>query len=151
VYIKASRPGLGAGGETLSITRGGWLFFPPVNETLSYDLDGNLTEDARWTYGWDGDNRLIWMEEKPITGTGPRPPQQRLEYDYDSQSRRIAKRVLRKTHELGDWSLHQHRQFLYDGWNMIAEIESRDGGEMDRRRSRLPRRGEGASGAPEST
>jgi hypothetical protein len=134
----------------LSITRGGWLFIPPVNETLSYDLDGNLTSDARWNYGWDGEsmrgtearwtggaaacpagvrarverpnqNRLIWMEEKPITGTGPRPPQQRLEYDYDSQSRRIAKRVLRKTHELGDWSLHQHRQFLYDGWNMIAE------------------------------
>jgi RHS repeat-associated protein len=121
--VKASRPGLGAGGETLSITRGGWLFFPPVNETLSYDLDGNLTEDARWTYGWDGDNRLIWMEEKPIAGTGPRPPQQRLEYDYDSQSRRIAKRVLRKTHEMGDWSLQQHRQFLYDGWNMIAEID----------------------------
>jgi RHS repeat-associated protein len=61
------------------------------------------------------------MEEKPITGTGPRPPRQRLEYDYDSQSRRIAKRVLRKTHEMGDWSLHQHRQFLYDGWNMIGE------------------------------
>jgi RHS repeat-associated protein len=121
--VKASRPGLGAGGETLSITRGGWLFFPPVNETLSYDLDGNLTEDARWTYGWDGDNRLIWMEEKPIAGTGPRPPQQRLEYDYDSHSRRIAKRVLRKTHEMGDWSLQQHRQFLYDGWNMIAEID----------------------------
>ena len=123
VFIKASRPGLGAGGETVSITRDGWLFFPPVNETLSYDLDGNLTADARWTYGWDGDNRLIWMEEKPIAGTGPRPPRQRLEYDYDSQSRRIAKRVLRKTHEMGDWSLHQHRQFLYDGWNMIAEID----------------------------
>jgi len=123
VYIKASRPGLGAGGATLSITRDGWLFFPPVNETLSYDLDGNLTADARWTYGWDGDNRLIWMEEKPIAGTGPRPPRQRLEYDYDSQSRRIAKRVLRKTHELGDWSLHQHRQFLYDGWNMIGELD----------------------------
>jgi hypothetical protein len=46
-----------------------------------------------------------------------------LEYTYDSQSRRIAKRVLRKTHELGDWSLHQHRMFLYDGWNMIAEID----------------------------
>jgi len=101
----------------------GRLFFPPVNETLSYDLDGNLTADARWTYGWDGDNRLIWMEEKPIIGTGPRPPRQRLEYDYDSQSRRIAKRVLRKTHELGDWSLHQHRQFLYDGWNMIGELD----------------------------
>ena len=123
VYIKASRPGLGAGGETVSITRDGWLFFPPVNETLSYDLDGNLTADARWTYGWDGDNRLIWMEEKPIAGTGPRPPRQRLEYDYDSQSRRIAKRVLRKTHDLGDWSLHQHRQFLYDGWNMIGELD----------------------------
>jgi len=60
---------------------------------------------------------------KPIAGTGPRPPRQRLEYDYDSQSRRIAKRVLRKTHELGDWSLHQHRQFLYDGWNMIGELD----------------------------
>lgn len=123
VFIRASRSGLGAGGETLSITRDGWLFFPPVNETLSYDLNGNLTADARWTYGWDGDNRLIWMEEKPIAGTGPRLPRQRLEYDYDSQSRRIAKRVLRKTHELGDWSLHQHRMFLYDGWNMIGELE----------------------------
>ena len=26
-----------------------------------YDLDGNLTNDGRWTYTWDGENRLMNM------------------------------------------------------------------------------------------
>jgi YD repeat-containing protein len=32
-------------------------------ESLGYDDDGNLTSDARWTYTWDAENRLIAMEE----------------------------------------------------------------------------------------
>ena len=26
-----------------------------------YDLDGNLLSDGRWTYTWDGENRLVKM------------------------------------------------------------------------------------------
>ncbi len=31
-------------------------------EAFSFDLDGNLTSDGRWTYTWDAENRLIAMQ-----------------------------------------------------------------------------------------
>jgi hypothetical protein len=38
-------------------------FVPPsVTATPPrYDLDGNLLSDGRWTYTWDGENRLVKM------------------------------------------------------------------------------------------
>jgi hypothetical protein len=33
---------------------------------FTYDLDGNQTADARWNYTWDGENRMILVEEKVI-------------------------------------------------------------------------------------
>jgi hypothetical protein len=41
----------------------GWIFVPPASYTPVHDADGNLIEDARWFYTWDGENRLIAMEE----------------------------------------------------------------------------------------
>jgi len=38
------------------------LFLPHSPESFGYDLDGNLTSDGRWTYSYDGENRLIVME-----------------------------------------------------------------------------------------
>ena len=28
---------------------------------FTYDADGNLISDGRWTYSWDGENRLLSM------------------------------------------------------------------------------------------
>jgi len=35
----------------------------------------------------------------------------------------VVKRVLQKVSETSSWSLRQERRFLYDGWNMIAELD----------------------------
>src|ERR1035441_8479367 len=37
----------------------GNVFLPRTPEVYGYDLDGNLTNDGRWTYAWDGENRLL--------------------------------------------------------------------------------------------
>jgi hypothetical protein len=54
-------------------SRDGWYFYRGASETFTYDLDGNLTSDARWTYTWDAENRLASMVEKVIPGPTGRP------------------------------------------------------------------------------
>lgn len=123
VVVEATRPGVGVNGAAVKTKRTGWLFFPPQNETLVYDQDGNLKEDARWLYTWDGENRLIAMEEKFIANSslGHTPPaRQRLEFAYDSQSRRVRKVV--KVLQGQTWSVTSDHRFVYDAWNLLAEL-----------------------------
>lgn len=47
---------LGANAFVTNIT--GNVFLPQSPENFSYDNDGNLTSDGRWTYTWDAENRL---------------------------------------------------------------------------------------------
>ncbi|MCD6339381.1 MAG: hypothetical protein J7M29_08410, partial [Verrucomicrobia bacterium] len=42
-----------------SVTR--HAFVPKDPEVFQYDDDGNLTQDGRWSYEWNGENRLIRM------------------------------------------------------------------------------------------
>ena len=42
----------------------GQRWVPGTPETFSYDWDGNLTGDGRWTYTWDAENRLVRVETK---------------------------------------------------------------------------------------
>ena len=49
-------------------------------EQFSYDADGNLTNDGRWAYAWDGENRLVQMTVNTNVG-----PQYQLTFGYDSQ------------------------------------------------------------------
>lgn len=128
VVVEASRPGVGVNGATVKTQRKGWLFFPPQNETLVYDKDGNLKEDARWLYTWDGENRLMTMEEKQIANSslGQTPPaRQRLEFAYDSQSRRVRKVV--KVLQGQTWSVASDLRFVYDAWNLLAEFTMKPG------------------------
>jgi hypothetical protein len=47
----------------------GSAFVPQTPETFTYDADGNLTQDGRWTYTWDGENRLVMMTNLPNAPT----------------------------------------------------------------------------------
>ncbi|ACB76347.1 hypothetical protein Oter_3067 [Opitutus terrae PB90-1] len=88
--------------------------------TLVHDPDGDLTDDDRWHYTWNGENRLIAMETQPaavLLGL----PKQRLEFAYDYQGRRVHKKVLVAEGSTGNWSLVTDLGFAYDGWNLIAE------------------------------
>ena len=57
-------------------------------EVFAYDADGNLTNDGRWAYTWDGENRLTKMVVNTNVG-----PQYTLTFAYDPKSRRIQKVV----------------------------------------------------------
>ncbi len=56
-----------ATGQT-SVT--GNVFVAKTPEAFTYDSDGNLTSDGRWTNRWDGENRLIGIEALSCVPTG---------------------------------------------------------------------------------
>jgi RHS repeat-associated protein len=93
----------------------GNVFVAKAPETFTYDLDGNLTGDGRWTYGWDAENRLTNMTS---LSTGPAGSKLKLDFAYDSQGRRIQKTV--STNNGSAYVGQYTNKFVYDGWNLIA-------------------------------
>lgn len=114
-------------------TRGG--FVPATPEIFVHDEDGNLTEDGRWTYEWDAENRLIAMETRVEAATAG-APRKRLEFAYDSQWRRYSKEVFEWDDGTSSFIPQTSTLFLYDGWNLVAEYEV-DGGTRNLLRSYL--------------
>ena len=93
----------------------GDYYLPPGTETLSYDADGNLSGDARWTYTWDNQNRLIKMETKSAMITAG-APNDVLEFTYDGVNRRVRKKFIRNGSTVYD------EYYLYDGWNITGRF-----------------------------
>jgi RHS repeat-associated protein len=91
----------------------GGLFVPQTPEQFSYDADGNLTNDGRWAYTWDAENRLIQMTVNTNVG-----PQYQLTFAYDAKGRRIQKVVATNGVAIST------NKFLYDGWNLLAELDA---------------------------
>jgi RHS repeat-associated protein len=94
-------------------------FVAQAPETFAHDLDGNLTIDARWNYTWDGENRLITLETS-TAAVNVGVPRQKLEFSYDGQGRRVSKKVSNWNSSV--WTLASHTLFIYEGWNMMAEL-----------------------------
>lgn len=69
-----------------------------------YDANGNLVKDGVRTYDYDAENRLIKVTEGTSISN----------YKYDYLGRRIEKSGTGLT----------TTRFLYDGWNLIAELNS---------------------------
>ncbi|MCX6921883.1 MAG: RHS repeat-associated core domain-containing protein [Verrucomicrobia bacterium] len=93
------------------------LFLPQTPESFSYDADGNLTQDGRWTYGWDAENRLTNMTSLSTASTASKL---QLDFVYDSQGRRIQKIV--STNNGSAYYPQSTNRFVYDGWNLIAVL-----------------------------
>jgi RHS repeat-associated protein len=98
-------------------TAAGKTFPPKSAEQFYYDKDGSLTNDGRWTYRWDAENRLVSLT--PNSATGPR---QSIKFEYDWQGRRIHKQLWSNT----TWSGTPTNdvKFIYDGWNVLAELNA---------------------------
>jgi RHS repeat-associated protein len=94
---------------------------PPVPVAPIHDDDGNLTADGDWTYTWDAENRLIEMETT-AAAVADGTPKQKLEFGYDHMSRRISKKVYSWDAQASVFSLQSSVVFVYDGWNLIAEL-----------------------------
>jgi RHS repeat-associated protein len=65
---------------------------PKTPEVFTYDLDGNLTSDGRFTYTWDAENRLVSVE---ALANLPAAAKAKAQYSYDGFSRRISKKAWR--------------------------------------------------------
>jgi RHS repeat-associated protein len=104
-----------------TVSNVGGLIIPKASQSLTYDLDGNLTFDGIWTYEWDGENRLTSMTMTNIVNV-PDSKRLRLEFKYDFQGRRIEKKV---SHwNSGSWLQDSDSFFVYDSWNLIAILNS---------------------------
>jgi RHS repeat-associated protein len=88
---------------------------------LTYDLDGNLTNDGTFQYEYDAENRLI-----SATPLNPQNGDKKTEYAYDYMSRRVQKNVYEW--QTDHWSLLTENGYVYDGWNLIREETTTDSG-----------------------
>jgi len=110
VKVTGVRAGVGAGGEDAVTEETGQRFVPKTPEMFTYDLDGNTLSDGRWSYTWNGENRLIVAES----------PETKLEFAYDHQGRRFSKKTYSRDGQ--DWALAEERLFIYDNWNLVCEV-----------------------------
>ena len=90
---------------------------PKTPEAFTYDFDGNVLSDGRFNYTWDGENRLIKIES---LSSAPAADKKQINFIYDAQSRRVSKKSY--TWSGTAWVLADSRRFLYDQFNLLAEI-----------------------------
>jgi len=100
-----------SGGQNVT----GSVYVAQEPESFKYDADGNLTNDGRWAYTWDGENRLVAMTTNNLVG-----PPYHLTFSYDFQGRRIQKTAMTNGVTIASYN------FLYDGWNLVAELNQSD-------------------------
>jgi RHS repeat-associated protein len=86
-------------------------------EQLQYDPDGNLTNNGRWTLIWDAENRLTGL-----VANAPDTTPARIQFAYDDQGRRIAKKVWSPTGAAPTPTTDL--RFVYHGWNLVGILDS---------------------------
>jgi RHS repeat-associated protein len=94
----------------------GNIFLPRTPESYTYDWDGNLLTDGRFTYTYDGENRLTRMETRTGLPTGLQ--RQRIDFRYDAFGRRFLKIVFNWTGSV--WAEVSRERYYYDGWHLAG-------------------------------
>jgi RHS repeat-associated protein len=100
-------------------TNTGNLFIPKTPETFGYDADGNLTNDGRFTYTWDAENRLLKAES---LSTGPTASKRKVEWTFDAKGRRV--RQTTSDGSSGSYVVTEDLKFFCDGWQSLAELNA---------------------------
>lgn len=92
------------------------VHLPAATASPSYDAAGNLLSDGRWTYVYDGENRLIGQ-----TSAAHYPGETyalRLDFAYDYRGRRV-----RKTVSANGGATLSDTAFTYWEWQLLSEID----------------------------
>ena len=93
---------------------------PKTPEAFTHDADGNLTSDGRWTYTWDGENRLATMT---TLASVPALAQRQIVCYYDYMSRRVRKQEFTRNPSTGQLTVPAGNAFYaWDGWTLAAEL-----------------------------
>ncbi|HCE42360.1 MAG TPA: hypothetical protein DET40_02285 [Lentisphaeria bacterium] len=93
------------------------MFLAKTPELYTYDPDGNLLSDGRFTYTWDGENRLISVT--PILQVAD---SKKLDFSYDYMGRRVSKTVYSWVNNA--WQVSKVEKYAWDGWNCIAKFNA---------------------------
>jgi RHS repeat-associated protein len=91
-------------------------------EVFTYDDDGNLLTDGRWSYTYDGESRLATMETISAAVTAG-VTRQKLTFAYDYLGRRISKVVQSGWTGSSYATTDLSRRFIYNGWNLMVELD----------------------------
>ncbi len=88
--------------------------------------DGNLTQDGRYDYTYDGENRLISVTPRTVV-VGSK----KVAFAYDYRNRRVRKQVWAASVDgpfggTVTWVPTEDRRFVYDGWNLLMELDGRE-------------------------
>ncbi|MBK8915060.1 MAG: RHS repeat-associated core domain-containing protein [Phycisphaerales bacterium] len=95
----------------------------------NFDLDpfvsvlvGGASSPSYRTYVWDAENRLIEVHPAhPVGSTySPANNDERWRYVYDYLGRRVEKH--HDKYVSGSWVTQNRTRFVYDGWNLIQEL-----------------------------
>jgi RHS repeat-associated protein len=112
-----------SGVGTLDDMESGAKFVARTPEAFSYDGDGNLTSDGRWSYGWDAESRLIGMETR-VEAASAGAPRQKLVFGYDAANRRYKKELYNWNVTTGGYILESVIYYVYNGWTLIGELNA---------------------------
>ncbi len=111
----------GTNADIISTNRGGQLI-AKANESLTYDLDGNMTSDSLWTNVWNADNRAVTNESR--TGI-PTVARYKEEWTYLPDGRWIQR--IFSTNSGSAWLGSFTNHFVWDGELLMAVLNHTNG------------------------
>src|SRR5436190_9849824 len=97
----------------------GNVFVPKTSESFGYDLDGNMTNDGRFAFTWDAENRLLSVTS---LSSGPQASSRKVTWEFDGKGRRI--RQTSSDGSSGSYVVTDDLKFLADGWRHVAELNA---------------------------
>ncbi|NMC81661.1 MAG: RHS repeat-associated core domain-containing protein, partial [Armatimonadetes bacterium] len=97
----------------------GNVFVAKSPEVCGYDADGNMTNDGRWVFTWDAENRLKQVESRSDALSLSR---RKVVWEFDGQGRRI--RQTTYDGSSGSYVATEDLKFLSDGWAHVAELNA---------------------------
>ncbi len=114
-WVALTNVALKPGGSSADVVANaaGNVFLAKTPEQFGYDADGNLTNDGRWAFTCDAENRLVRMAANTAVG-----PQQVITFAYDWRGRRIQKQVS------VNGTVTNNTAFIHDGWNPVARLNA---------------------------